>query len=228
MSDAITIKSADNLGSLEFDREQAFLLFTTFCGDAERTAHALGVSPVDVLRVADAEGWTGKLANIMAQMRSAKPGDVERGVNRALNFVQAHKFRLFLERVLKKMYGWTDEELIANLNPETVSKLGTTSKFTTRPMADLASAIEKCHVLTYSALNDTAPERARRESDVPGGRSDDLHAQIAAAMAKAGGSKTPRAMLFDAQLAVGAEHAATIKKRVILSDDSHEGDEAGG
>lgn len=227
MSDEVILKDAATGSTLEFDREQAFLLFTTFCGDAERTAHALGVSPVDVLRVADAEGWTRKLANILEQMRSAKPGDVERGVNRALNFVQAHKFRLFLERTLKHMYGWTDAELIANLNPETVSKMGSTTKFTTRPMADLASAIEKCHVLTYQALNDTAPERARRAGDVPGGASEDLHAQIAAAMAKAGGSKTPRAMLFDAQLVQGAEQVKQIKKRAIVSDDSHV-DESGG
>lgn len=227
MSEGIQLQDRATGATVEFDREQAFLLFTTFCGDAERTAHALGVSPVAVLRMADAEGWTAKLANIMEQMRSAKPGDVERGVNRALNFVQAHKFRMFLERTLKHMYGWSEEELIAHLNPESVSKMGSTTKFTTRPMADLASAIEKCHVLTYQALNDTAPERARRAGDVPGGASEDLHAQISAAMAKAGGSKTPRAMLFDAQLVQGAEQVATIKKKTILVDDAHTDDSGG-
>lgn len=227
MSEGVSLQDSATGVTVEFDREQAFLLFTTFCGDAERTAHALGVSPVAVLRMADAEGWTSKLANIMEQMRSAKPGDVERGVNRALNFVQAHKFRMFLERICKKMYGWTDEEMEESLNPETNSKTGSTKKFTTRPMADLASALEKCHVLTYSALNDTAPERARRAGDMPGGASEDLHAQISAAMAKAGGSRTPRAMLFDAQLVQGAEQAQTIKKRVVVSDDSHTDDSGG-
>jgi hypothetical protein len=227
MPENILLKTDDLSAVVTLDREQAFLLYTTFAGDAQRTAHALGVSPVDVLRLADSEGWTAKLANILALMRSAKPGDVERGVNRALNFVQAHKFRLFLERALKVMYNWNDEELTAHLNPETVSKLGTTTKFTTRPMADLASAIEKCQTLTYSALNDTAPERVRRNAEDNPDKAEDLHARIAAAMATAGGSQTARAQLFDAQLAIGEQQSQEMKKRVAPIDDAHV-DEAGG
>ena len=44
------------------DREQVFLLFATFAGDVEKTAHAAGIRAVDVLRVADEEGWQSLVA----------------------------------------------------------------------------------------------------------------------------------------------------------------------
>lgn len=59
---------------IDFDRAQVFLLYATFAGDIVRTAHAAGVRPVDVLRVADEEGWTAKLAPILELSKSQRPG----------------------------------------------------------------------------------------------------------------------------------------------------------
>jgi hypothetical protein len=61
----------------------------------------------------------------------------------------------------------------------------------TRPLADLASALEKCHALTYMALNDTATERKARPqtSDEDLGASE-IHAKLAAAFARDGKAVT--------------------------------------
>ena len=203
----------------ELDRENAFLLYATFCGDVERTAHALGVSAVTVLKVADDEGWANKLGPILALKKSSRPGDVERAINRALNFVQAHRMRVFLSRVVHKITGFTDDEFNEYLLERKTDKEGktTSERLTTRSLADLASAMEKAHSLTYMALSDTAQDRTKRkeaddDSDVSAGN---LHAKIAAGLASVRESTSPRAQLFDAQLS----EAENLKKPA--ADDSY-------
>lgn len=210
---------------VEIDRQQAFLLYAANCGDVEKTAHALGIPAVTLLKVVDEESWVSRLGPIMEKMKSHKPGDLERGINRALNFVQAHRLRLILERAVKVMTGWTDAEMQANLLQETCTKMGSSTKLTTRWAADFATALEKCHSMTYQALNDTASERVKRKEESTDGSALDLHARIAAAMGSAGGTKTPRGLLFDAQLEVAADIAqkAAIPKPPV--DDTYEPDE---
>lgn len=202
--------SPEDSKSQEFDREQAFVLYGTFCGDVERTAHALGVRPMDVLRVADEEKWNEKLKSIIELKNSNRPGDLERAINRALNFAQAHRFRLFLERMLHKLFTMTPEQAESYMIEVVVKKDGSSySKLSTRPLADLAAALEKAHAMTYLALNDTTQDRTRRkEQSADDNAGGELHERIAAAMARVGASETPRAMLFDAQLA----HAGDLKR----------------
>jgi hypothetical protein len=199
----------------EIDKENAFLLYATFCGDAERTAHALDVPPELIKTLAETSGWDKKLRPIIELKQSSKPGDIERGVNRALNFVQAHRYRLFLERVLRQLTGLSGRDLEAFLFPMDMKKdkLGGTEsvmKFSTRSLADLASALEKCHSLTYLALNDTATERKERKDDTDDSvAASELHLRIARAMSEAGGaSKSIKGMVADAQLLMAQEHAA--------------------
>jgi len=212
----------DNSNNETFDRAQAFLLYTTFTADVERTAHALGVSPVSILRVADAEGWNAKLQNIIALSKSQRPGDFERAVNRALNFTQCHRTRLFLERVLTKLTGFTDEELTHYIFSAHADKTGEKySKLTTRAVADLTSALEKCHAMSYLALGDTAQDRNRRQEQTDDGASVGvLHIQIAKAMSEAGASTTPRGLLLDAQL----EQAASAKARAERQPEGNPND----
>lgn len=198
------------------DREQAFLLYATFCGDLEKTAHALNIRPAQVLAMADEEGWNNKLKAILDLKKSARPGDIERGINRALNFVMAHKFRMFLERVLFRITGMSQPEFDKYLLQHE-SKDGTFDRMTTRSLADLASAMEKAHAMSYMALNDTAPERARRKTtDDDSTSSGELNVRIAEAMAQVRASKTPRAVLFDAQVAQGGRLAADSRKPVVI------------
>jgi hypothetical protein len=191
-----------------FDREQVFLLYANFSGDVEKTAHMAGVSPVDILRVVDEEGWAGRLAAIIHLKKAGKPGEVERGMNRVMNFVQAHRLRCSLERMIARLEQMTNDELYATCLVEEKKKLpdGTLEtvgyKLNCKHFSDLAASLEKVHMMTYYALNDSMPERARR-NDKPDDAvsATQLHAQIAEALAKVRNSKTPRALLFDAQLA---------------------------
>lgn len=206
------------------DREQLFVLFATFCGDAERTAHAAGLRAVDVLRVADDEGWLDRLKPILELKKSNRPGDIERAINRALNFSQAHRMRLIVERVLHKLAGFTDDELREHMFIEHQMKTGESySKLTTRPLADLASAMEKAQAMSYQALNDTVQDRTRRKEQAdPESAGGDMMVRIAEAMGQVRASTTPRAQLTDAQLKL-AEHQRleTLKPP---ADDTFEGD----
>lgn len=179
-----------------FDVERAFQFYAQFSGDIERTAHALGVAPVDVLRAADRLKWNAQLEKIFELKKSGRPGDIERGISRAMNFVQAHRMRVVIERLLKKFYDMTDDELFesAFTVKVTTAKDGSESEqrtINTKPFADLATAMEKCQQMTYIALTDTATERAaRREStgDDDGASVGQLHAIIAQAMSETHGA----------------------------------------
>jgi hypothetical protein len=213
------------LPTLEFDRENAFQLYATFCGDLQRTAAALNVRPVDVLRVVDEEGWNDRLKDIIALKNSARPGDVERAMNRAYNYVQARRFQIVVERIITRLYNFDREEMedyiFQNASKRTTGAAEeSTRKLTTRALADLASALEKAQVLSYMALNDTTQERVKRNEKPDGDSSAlELHQQIAAAMAKVRASNTPRAALFDAQLAVGQQLVAEATKPTNPHDD---------
>jgi hypothetical protein len=203
------------MNEVEIDRENAFLLYATFCGDVERTAHALNVPAATVLKMAEEEAWASKLGPILALKRSTRPGDIERAINRALNFVQAHRMRLFVARVIHRLTGMDTAEFECYIFQETVKKDGsTTTKLTTRAIADLAVAMEKAQAMSYLALNDTAQDRAKRkeaegDSEVS---AQDLHARIAEGIAAVKASATPRAQLFDAQLAQAQAIATEARK----------------
>jgi len=178
----------------QIDRKNAFLLYATFCGDVEQTAHALGVSPVVVTHAAQLGKWDDQLKTIIGMKKSSRPGDVERAINRAVNFVQAFRMRLFIERVIQKLTGLPDEELDEYLFDVREGKAGSVSKHvTTRPIADLTSALEKCHALTYLALNDTAQDRSRRQeqADNTEFEAGALHVAIAKAMQQAHNEDIP-------------------------------------
>ncbi len=204
---------------IEFDREQAFLLYANFCGDLERTAHALNIRPIDVLKVVEECGWNEKLAGIIGLKKSARPGDIERGINRAQNFVQAHKFRLFVERVIRKLTALNEAEFMSYVFEASDKEGNQINKLSTRAIADLASAMEKCQSMTYLALSDTAQDRAKREEGVDDSASGGhLHAQIAAAMAEVGRDNSPRAQLLDAQIERAAELVQDMTKPVNRYD----------
>jgi hypothetical protein len=205
------------------DRENAFLLFAAFCGDVEQTAHALNLSPATILKVAEDDGWLTKLRSIIELKKSKRPGDVERALNRAMNFVQAHRMRLVCERMIKKLTNLTDEQLEEYLMTGHLKDGTAVSKLSTRALADLASAIEKAQALSYLALNDTAQERIKRDEHAdPHSSGGELHAQIAKAMSEAGSSLHPRAQLLDAQLTQAQEAQAKALVRRPVVDDTYE------
>ena len=193
----------DGLREQGFDRESAFLLFATFAGDIVKTAHALNLNEGAVLKMVEEEGWTAKLGPIIALKKSNRPGDLERACNRALNFAQAHRMRLFVGRVIHRVCGMKEQEFEEYLmSAETRKDGAVVKKLSTRAIADLASAMEKAHALSYMSLNDTAAERVKRkEAEDADVSAVDIHAAISDAFGKVRASNSPRAQLFDAQLA---------------------------
>ncbi len=202
------------------DIEQAFLLYAMFSGDSERTAAALSVPAKWIDYLVVSEGWLEKLKPILALKAENKPVEIERAMNRAVNFVQAHRIRIFLERTLREMSAWTDEELRKNLVQVHFKGKGETSRvenvLTTRPFADLASAMEKAHAMTYMALGDTASDRSKRKEtgDDAGEHVGDLHVQIAKAMARVADTKGVVSELVEGVVAQ-SEYAAEVLKDAV-------------
>lgn len=199
-------------------RENAFLVFASLACDVVKTAHALGVREKDVSRMAEEGRWNERLKSIVALKNSSDPAQVERLISRCINFVQAHRFRLFIERAVNRLSDMTNEEfesylLVDEYNPKTLT---TKHAINGRGIADLASAMEKCHALTYLALADTTGDRNRREEAGESREaSGDLHRQISLAMAElASEAKTPEALLTEAQLASAAVLAEKVKVTV--------------
>lgn len=219
-----------------FDREQAFLLYASFSGDVSRTAHALGTSPEVIIRISDESEWQSRLAAVMKLRSCGRPGDVERGINRATNFAQAHRARLFLERLITKIYRMTDSELEAycfvtethKRKDKVTGEIEETVEqhISTRPFADLASAMEKIHNLTYLALMDTSYERkcrAEREASEDSVSSKDIHAAISEAVAAAAGDNGTRTKLYTGQLEqvknLAAEHVIIQEQKAAGTRD---------
>ena len=200
------------------DREQAFMLYATFAGDVIRTAHALNVPPAALMLMADECGWNDKLRSIIEMKESSKPGDWERAVNRAINFVMAHQMRLLFDRALKRYRDMPEEELQKALVEEWFDKDGNKRwKHSGKVFADLAAAMEKVHSMTYHALSDTVQDRNRRKEQEKGEDSTtDMHAVISAKMNEISRDQSPRAQLFDAQLAKGQEIASEAREQVEL------------
>lgn len=211
----------------QFDRESAFQLYANFCGDVERTSHALGLQPIDICRMADEGKWAERLRAIFALKKSVKPGDLERGLNRAMNFVQAQRMRLFIGRLLKRFSTMDEDELNSWLftTTERIEKASgdklVERKINTKSIADLSAAMEKCHQMSYAALNDTASERVKRGDEAERETSaTEVHQALAEAMAVAQGDNSPRAQLFDEQLRNGQELQARKQLNAELAEQT--------
>lgn len=160
------------------DVSQIFLAFMTFVGDVEKTAAALDLDPKVVKDLAVSEGWQDKIKRVCLLSKSEKPGDWERAQNRALCFVQAHRVRLVLDKVLECFHELTANEVLDKLSTVRESHVTFSSRF----LSDLTSAMEKAHFLSYAALGDTVKERETREDTSDGVDANALHAATLAAL----------------------------------------------
>ncbi len=170
------------------DPEEVFRLYAMFVGDLERTAIAAHLPLEQVAEMAAAGDWNKRIAVLIRLQKSGIPGDVERGVNRAINFIQADRMRRVIERVINTLNNMSADEMMQNLLCVTEDRNGNvTSKILTRPFADLATALEKCHAMTYQALNDTATDRKGRSEheDTASASAGEMHLALVDAMSKA-------------------------------------------
>src|SRR5262245_25474277 len=95
------------------DVAQVFLVFMATIGDVGKTAAALDLDPHFVAWLAEQEGWLAKVKRVSLMSKGDKPGDWERAQNRALCFVQAHRARMLMDRLILNLTGLNEDEFIA-------------------------------------------------------------------------------------------------------------------
>jgi hypothetical protein len=173
--------SHDSLTENQDIHEKVYQYYALFGCDVERAAIAANL-PVERVRQMALDGrWEDQLKVLVRLKQSGKPGDMERATNRAINLVQAHRYRLLLERLLREFSLLTPAALRDWCMEITEGDDGIVKrKLVTRPFADLATALEKCQSMTYLALCDTATDRSKRGETVDESQTAaDVHVQIA-------------------------------------------------
>lgn len=189
------------------DIDKAFQTYASFSGDAIQTAHVLGIAPAEVLHLAEQHGWAGRLKSIFELRKSGKPQDIERAISRTVNFVQAHRMRIVLDRIVNELYTKSGAELVDLCISDRKDKDGNTigQTLNLKPYTELAAALEKVHLMTYYSLSDSPGERKQRKPEDDGPTLQDIHSQIAAAMA--GQSQTPQQLLDEESKRQGEQAA---------------------
>lgn len=194
----------------EPDIDKAFQTYASFSGDAVQTAHVLSIPVDEVLRLAEAHNWVSRLKAVFELQKTGKPKDVERAISRTINFVQAHRMRIVLDRIVNELYTKTGAELVDLCISNRLDKDGKIAGQTLnlKPYTELCAALEKVHMMTYYSLTDSPGERKQRKPEADDGPTlQDIHSQIAAAMA--GQSQTPKELL-DAEAKRQGQQAATV------------------
>src|ERR1035437_605072 len=178
--------------ALRIDTDQIFLLYATFCGDVQKTAHAAGIPIKTVTALVVDNSWEERARGLIELKKGDKAGDVERGISRAMNFVQAHRYRVFLETILRSLTEKSVNDVYSMFMVDKVNKagevVGTTLNF--KPLSDLSAALEKVHWMTYQALCDAPADRAGRKLRVDEDTSEtDIHARISKALSAMSGEQ---------------------------------------
>ena len=187
------------------DVAQVFLTFMATVGDIDRTALALELDPAFVTWLAEQEGWNEKIRRISVMSKGGKPGDWERAQNRCLNFVQAHRVRMLIDRLILHLFKMTPEELSTKMS--SMQKCGGMN-LSGRFFADIMSALDKVHVLSYYALGDSVGERLERTREEGADRSvADIHAALIAALnsPEVASQKSTELLMEEARAVVLAE-----------------------
>jgi hypothetical protein len=155
--------------------------------------------------LAEHEGWKEKVRRVSVMSKSEKPGDWERAQNRCLNFVQAHRVRMLIDRVISQLFDCTADELSESLT--TSDHSGKVRKISGRFFADITAALDKVHHLSYLAIGDSIGERLDRKEE--GGENvNAIHAALIQALNAPGtvlSQKTSEALVLEASSAISAQ-----------------------
>ena len=175
------------------DVSKVFLCYVATIGDVERTALACDLDPEVVRELALSEDWNVKVKRLrLASKGSGEAADeFARLQNRALAWVQAHRLRDVLDRVVMKLSEQTDDELIAGITE--TAKDGST-KLNARVFSDLSKALETVNGLAFASLGDTIPER-KAATGGAGQATADLHSALVAALNGGLAKRTPSDVL---------------------------------
>lgn len=167
------------LNKNRLDVSQILLVYVAMVGDVNRTAAALDMDAAVVRQLATQEGWDVKIQRVTMMAKSGKAGDFERAQNRALCFVQGHRIRNLIDRVILHFQDMSEDEVCAEI---TATGKNGVRHVSARFFTDLAAAAEKAHHMTYAALNDTATDRSNREDEPDQLNASALHAAVMTAL----------------------------------------------
>lgn len=176
----------------DVDVSRIFEAYIAFMGDTGKVAAALDVDEFIVKNLATVENWGQKLKQ-WHSLGDGDPRDVQVQINRAINFVQSHRLRAVLDKLVGKLHKMTPEELIDALTVNT--KYG--SEVKVRALTDLAKAAEAVQLMTQRALGDTDAERPDQNPNTKGSQ---IMLSVAAAMQAAENPKLDSAGVIKEQL----------------------------
>ena|SRR5436190_8656908 len=160
------------------DTSKIFETYIVFMGDVSKVAVALDIEESTIKNLATCEGWDKKLRAWQQQV-SGDPKDLQISINRAVNFIQSHRLRSVLDKVVGKLHAMTADELLEALTVNT--KYGPEVK--TRALTDLVKAAESVQLMSQRSLGDTADERPKQDEHSKG---SSIMLQVAQAMQAAG------------------------------------------
>jgi len=167
------------LNKNRLDVSQILLVYVAMVGDVNRTAAALDMDPAVVRQLATQEGWDNKIQRVTMLSKTNRPGDWEKAQNRALCFVQGHRIRNLVDRVILHFQDMTEEEVCAEI---TATGKNGVRHVSARFFTDLAAAAEKAHAMCYAALDDTVTARSNREDEPDQMNASALHAAVMASL----------------------------------------------
>ena len=144
----------DKVNKNLLDVSQVFQTFITFGGDVERTALAVGMQPVDVRNLAAQERWADKLS-LWNEFQTGDKKDLQIQINRAVNYVQAHRMRSIIDKIITELSAKDGKGLIELLTEVHNGEKSSSEKFSARAITDLVKGAEACQLMTQRALGDS-------------------------------------------------------------------------
>jgi hypothetical protein len=150
---------ANKLDRNQIDVVQVWNAYMTFDGCTLKAALACDLPEETVARLADEDNWPAKIKSL-SKFSAINQRSVAQQINRAANFMQGHRLRQILDKVIKEI----SESPEAFKEFTQVYQPGGGIGRSTKNLTDLARAVEITHAVTMRALGDTPQEVAGQSS----------------------------------------------------------------
>lgn len=148
--------------AITLDPAEVFAVYLQQGGSVSRTALTLRLPDETVAGMVQQYGWDVKVKDYTGGADEPTQADFQRGqrtLNRAINFIQAHRLRDLVDRVVRKLS--TDQTL------EEFTTVSSKNGFRRdlKPLRDLAEAARVAQELSYRSLGDSMDVSVRDDSD---------------------------------------------------------------
>lgn len=133
------------------DQVKAFMLFAYFGGDTLKTAQACSVDERLIVALAHDFNWLGQIKG-QNRLDTDEGRKLEQEANRARNYVMAQRIGLLIEHVVLKAA--SDPEAWAGINCMHVDAETGEKSFDSKPLVEIAKAVQIVQDMTYRATGD--------------------------------------------------------------------------